>query len=195
MLNPNIQRITAARQSGFSLLEILVTIIIVAVGSLGIAGTIITGMQASSSSAERNIAAQQISSLIEMMGTNPSMKYHGIAPNYSAYVTPWSGVFSPVVCPAAGCDTVGQSRNQLSAFRDNVRAALPGGEMRVKVIGNNPPMLAISVAWYEQSAANRAHINANLSAAQKLAATSGCDQTELPPNGLNQCLTVTIPAK
>ena len=194
-MNRRAPKVTKRNQSGFSLLEILVTIIIVAVGSLGIAGTIITGMQATSASAERNIAAQQIASLIEMMGTNPSMKYHGVAPNFSAYVTPWSGIFSPVVCGSTGCDTVEQSRNQLSAFRNNVRAALPGGEMRVKVIGNNPPMLAITVAWYEQSAADRAHINANLSSAQKLAATSGCDQTELPPNGLNQCLTVTIPAK
>ena len=194
-MNHRPPRVTTRNQSGFSLLEILVTIIIVAVGSLGIAGTIITGMQATASSAERNIAAQQISSLIEMMGTNPSMKFYPDAPPYTAYATPWNGIFSPVVCGSTGCDTVEQSRNQLAAFRNNVRAALPGGEMRVKVIGNNPPMLAITVAWFEQSATDRTHVNASLSSAQKLAATSGCDQTELPPNGLNQCLTVTIPAK
>ena len=189
------KRTFAGNQAGFSLLEILVTIIIVAVGSLGIAGTIITGLQSTTGSAERNVAAQQISSIIERMGTNPTMKYHGIAPGYSAYVTPWSGIFSPVVCAAAGCDTVEQSRNDLSAFRDNVRKALPKGEMRVKLSGTNPPMLAITVAWYEQSAADRTHVNSSLSAAQKLAANSGCDQTEPPPNGLNQCLTVTIPAQ
>jgi len=188
------KRTFAGNQAGFSLLEILVTIIIVAVGSLGIAGTIITGLQSTTGSAERNVAAQQISSIIERMGTNPTMKYYA-ATNTSAYVTPWSGIFSPVVCAATGCNRADQSRNDLSAFRDNVRKALPNGEMRIKMTGTNPPMLAITVAWYEQSTADRSHVNSSLSSAQKLAANSGCDQTEPPPNGLNQCLTVTIPAQ
>jgi type IV pilus assembly protein PilV len=189
MLNRTKQRNSTRQQSGFSLLEILVTIIIVAVGSLGIAGTIITGMQATASSAERNIATQQIASFIEMMGTNTFMKEKSTGPGVG-YGTPWDGIFSAPGCYATGCTVTQLQLQHMDAFRTNVANALPNGKMRVEGTGTNPPMIAVTVAWVEQSKDAK---NLTGSSTQHLAASSGCDPANLPPAPLNQCLTITVP--
>ncbi len=189
MLNRKKQPIASRRHSGFSLLEILVTIIIVAVGSLGIAGTIITAMQATASSAERNIATQQISSFIELMGTNTYLKEQTTGPGVG-YGTPWDGVFTAPGCYGTGCTITQLQFQHMDTFRTNVANALPNGKIRIQGTGTTPPMIAVTVAWVEQS---RSAKNLTNSSSQNIAASSGCDPANLPPAPLNQCLTITVP--
>jgi type IV pilus assembly protein PilV len=189
MLNRTKQHRCAPQQGGFSLLEILVTIIIVAVGSLGIAGTIITGMQATASSAERNIATQQIASFIEAMGTNTYMKERTTGAGVG-YGTPWDGVFTAPGCYTGGCSVVQLHLQHLDTFRTNVANMLPNGKIRVEGTGATPPMIAVTVAWVEQSKDAK---NLTGSSTQHVAASSGCDAANLPPAPLNQCLTITVP--
>jgi|JI10StandDraft_1071094.scaffolds.fasta_scaffold1549339_1 type IV pilus assembly protein PilV len=189
MLNRTMKLAVARRQTGFSLLEILVTIIIVAVGSLGIAGTIITGMQATASSAERNIATQQIAAFIEAMGTNTYMKERTTGAGVG-YGTPWDGVFTAPGCYAGGCSVVQLHLQHLDTFRTNVANMLPNGKIRVQGTGTTPPMIAVTVAWVEQSTGSKNLTNAS---SQHIAASSGCDPANLPPYPLNQCLTITVP--
>jgi type IV pilus assembly protein PilV len=182
------------RQGGFSLLEILITILIVAIGSLGIAGTILTGLQATVGAAERTIATQQIASFVEVMNTNLWLKER--TDNLGGgYGSPFNGIFAAPVCPATGCNINDLRLKHLAAFRSNVAAALPGGLMRVQAVGNNPPMIAITVAWMEQSQRDRGGFDAATRTAT-LDAGSGCTGLAgVIPGSVNQCLTVVIPAK
>lgn len=61
---------TRARQTGFTLTEVLVAVVILAFGLLGIAGLMVVGIQFTHSSQQRSIATQLASDIIDRMRSN-----------------------------------------------------------------------------------------------------------------------------
>lgn len=59
------------KQSGVTMLEVLVAILVLSFGLLGMLGMITNGLKMTSSSHYRTIAAQQLSSMADMINANP----------------------------------------------------------------------------------------------------------------------------
>jgi len=60
-----------SRQSGSTMLEVLISIVVLSFGMLGMLGLIINGVKMSSSSRNRSIAAEQFSTMVEIIKANP----------------------------------------------------------------------------------------------------------------------------
>ena len=66
---PNIQTLHA-RKSGFSLVEVMVTLLVLSIGLLGIAALQVVTLQASSTSLHRSMAVIQANDLVERLWAN-----------------------------------------------------------------------------------------------------------------------------
>lgn len=66
------------RQSGFSLIEVLVSVVIMSVGILGIAGMQVISLQQNRSSLLRTEALQLGNDILDRMRANPNEDYSGI---------------------------------------------------------------------------------------------------------------------
>ncbi len=60
----------SARQSGFSLVEVMVTLLVLSIGLLGIAALQVVALQSSSTSLHRSIAVIQANDLVERLWAN-----------------------------------------------------------------------------------------------------------------------------
>ncbi|MCD2511425.1 type IV pilus modification protein PilV [Comamonas endophytica] len=59
-----------SRQAGFSLIEVMVSLVVVSLGMLGLAGLLINGVAATKTSQLRNAASLQVTSLADAMSAN-----------------------------------------------------------------------------------------------------------------------------
>jgi type IV pilus assembly protein PilV len=84
-----------AGQRGFSLLEVLVTIVVVAIGLLGVAGMQITAIKLADTADMRSKASVNMEGIIERILTNPN--------NAAAYAVSYTGTVSngPAVADVA----------------------------------------------------------------------------------------------
>jgi type IV pilus assembly protein PilV len=112
------------RSAGFTMLEVLVTIVIVSFGLLGIAGLQIFALKNSQSAGFRSAASQQASNLIERIRANPvgATAYGYNLPNTSFYTTAVANCGA-----AAGCSAADLAKNDAYQWKQQLAAALPSG--------------------------------------------------------------------
>ncbi|MEO8445448.1 MAG: type IV pilus modification protein PilV [Gammaproteobacteria bacterium] len=122
------------RQSGTSLLEVLITVVLVSIGLLGLAGLQLTTVQNSNSSGERFEATTLARDVLERMRAN---RQKAVDPNYQYNIALGA---APAVAGLAGAD--------LAAWR-NALAALPGGDGAIAV--DNAGVVTIEVQWTDAS--------------------------------------------
>lgn len=67
----------ASSQQGFSLIEVLVAVLIVAIGLLGVAGMQLLGLKSNQQSFSKNQAAQHAQAILEKMRGNPEGVFSG----------------------------------------------------------------------------------------------------------------------
>lgn len=130
----------ATRQSGFSLLEALVTLLILSVALLGLAFLQAQGMQFNTSAYARSQASMLSSDIIDRMRLN--------AANAAAYDT---GSFSPT---PADCDftSAPDPDNDRDCWYRRLQEALPGGDGSITVNGT---LVTVTVSWNERPGAQR----------------------------------------
>ena len=104
------------RQRGLSLVEVLVTMVIVAIGLLGIAGLQLSSLKLGLIAENRSTAVIVVSTLLDRMRSNIS--------NVSSYAIAY-GASSPTGTTQADVD-VAQFKTQIGAF-------LPNGDARVTI--------------------------------------------------------------
>lgn len=124
------------RQSGLSLIEVLITVVLVSIGLLGLAGLQLTSVRNSNSSGERFMATTLAQDIIERMRANRT----GVtADEYDLAMAaaPAGGTF-------AGDDLV--------AWTGALAAALPSGDGSVDVDENN--VATVVVQWTDASDMN-----------------------------------------
>ena len=100
-------------QSGLSLIEVLITVVLVSIGLLGLAGLQLTSVRNSNSSGERFIATTLAQDIIERMRAN---RNRAIGPG-KVYNLAMGA--DPGVGGVEGAD--------LDAWKDAIEAALPSG--------------------------------------------------------------------
>jgi type IV pilus assembly protein PilV len=119
------------RQSGLSLIEVLITVVLVSIGLLGLAGLQLGSVRLSSSSGERFIATTLAQDIIERMRAN---RANAITDAYNLAMDA-----DPAADGVAGTD--------LDTWTDALAATLPRGDGSVDVDDNN--VATVVVQWAE----------------------------------------------
>ena len=109
-------------QGGFSMIEVLISILILSMGVLGVLGLVIKSMQFSSSANYRSVAAQQAYSIAEMLRANPSMlnAFRGLPAT--------SPAMNNNCLLAAGCSSGDWNTTAYSHWKRQLAATLPNGD-------------------------------------------------------------------
>lgn len=131
--------------SGFTLIEVLVTMLIMAIGLLGLAGIQVTGMRNNLSAYNRSQATQLAYDMADRMRANVANAGTFGASVYTT-IDPISDAVAQASCIAvAGACTAAQMAQQdLFEWNQNL-AALPGGEGTIIVAPSN--LFTITVNW------------------------------------------------
>lgn len=135
------------RIGGVTLIEVLVTMVIVAVGLLGLAGMQVRGLSIQKDAHGRAIATQLALDIADRMRSNV-----GAAASY-AFATPYSasGYTAPAApnCEAAVCTAVEQAQFDFDRWFGRVRGgALPGGWARIAAVAGTPAW-DVTLMWVE----------------------------------------------
>lgn len=149
--------IKSSSNSGFTLIEVLVAVVILAVGLLGLATLMMTSLQSSQSAYNRSQASLLVSDITERMRGNIKENGDSQAVNTDDYVISLSGGST---CPAAaacgggGCGPTEQAQFDLFAWCTDLQASIPGGGASISRTGSN--QYRIEVNWEESNAASGA---------------------------------------
>lgn len=114
MSNTHFQR----KQMGVTLLEVLIAILILSFGLLGMLGLITNGLKITGSSNYRNIAAQKLTEMADMINTNPAL--------ITSYAPPTSTLTSNCLT-TAGCTTAQLPNMDYRLWLSNLAKILPSG--------------------------------------------------------------------
>ncbi len=138
-MNLTIKRI-CARESGFSLVEVLIALVIMSVGMLGIAGLYVESMQAGRTSIFRHNAVTIASDVADRIRANPSagVAYEGIRGNNNC------------VLGNVDCDPTQMAANDIDLWKTQADGMLPGGDVQITYNDNvDPPTYLIEITWEE----------------------------------------------
>lgn len=154
------------RARGVTLIEVLVALVIVAVGLLGLAGLQVRGLSIQKDAHGRAIATQMALDLADRMRANrdPATRVPPAGYAYTAaYPTGVPTVGNATTdCGAGACDLAEQAQYDLlgSAARDGwidrVTQSLPGGWANVQSIDATNQVWNVTVMWVETGFRGRA---------------------------------------
>lgn len=123
------------KQSGFTLLEILVAMLVLSIGLMGLAGLMASSMRNNLSASHRTQATWLAYDIIDRMRAN---RASAIAGDYA------SSLGSPVTCTvAAPTGTV--SAQDIAAWKSQLNCVLPGGDGSVVV--TNAARATVVIQW------------------------------------------------
>ena len=131
------------RQSGFSLVEVLITLVIMSVGMLGIAGLYVQSMQAGRTSMFRHHAVTLAGDVADRIRANPTADI--------AYTAPL-GVDNNCILGGIDCTATQMAANDILLWKDQAANTLPGGDVTIVLTpeaGLVPPTYQITVSWTE----------------------------------------------
>ncbi len=138
----------AIKQRGFSMIEILVTLVIIAIALLGTAGLQAQAIKTSKGSEFRNQAIFLSADIVERMEAN---KTEAVAGNY-AVAAGTVGVAS-TACDAGICAGAALTAYDLANWQTAV-AALPSGQGSITLTTpGNPATYTILVSWVDRATA------------------------------------------
>ncbi len=122
--------------AGFSLVEALVAIVVLAIGVIGAAGLQLAAFRTAQQSAYQTSALQIASEMADAIRTiNQHLKQAGSASPFSqvSYQSTGDGdlPMPPKLCYAARCDAEELAQFELYEWKSRVHAALPGGRLLI----------------------------------------------------------------
>lgn len=141
-------------QSGFSMIEILVTLVIVATALLGTAGLQIYAMRMGKSSHLRTQAIFLASDIAERMEAN---KPAAISGGYALASTSVAPALS-TACTTGPCDSSALRDYDLNQWSNAVASLLPNPQWTItSTTTGNPNTYQILISWSEQSSDKSNH--------------------------------------
>ena len=126
-------------QKGFSLIEVLITMVVVAIGLLGFAGLQTYALKSNRLALQRSLATMNAYSILDSMRVNKAQAAN------SDYNQAYGGV--------AAAGTV--AGDDLSAWNSAIASNLPSGQGAITVVGT---AVSISIRWKEGTQANDPYI-------------------------------------
>lgn len=142
------------RARGFTLIEVLVAIVIIAIGLLGLAGIQALAVSSTGIARMRGIAAIEVSSLASMMHADKAFWGAGLAP---PTITVTGTTASPLPSTYANCTTTPCTAAQmatydLSGWAQNLpnRLPNPGATIQCTNIVGTPVTCRVTITWSEK---------------------------------------------
>jgi type IV pilus assembly protein PilV len=128
-------------QSGFTMLEVLISMVIIAFGLLGVAGLQVFALKNNQSATFRSTATMLAADMADRIKANVGGAIDGAynAPSLAAYGTAVAG------CAGAGCTTAELAQNDLFEWQQRIAVALPAG-VGIVCLDSTPHDGAISTA-------------------------------------------------
>ncbi|KTD40329.1 type IV pilus modification protein PilV [Legionella parisiensis] len=150
----------STRQTGLSLIEVLIAFVILAIGLLGIAGMLIMSSKANNSSYAKQAAVQSVSGIFDKIRSNYQAAING---NYNISNINSSGAPIPPPAPGVICTQSPCSSTQLAAYDTwywlaNDVSKLPSGSGSITSspapgTGGNT-LITVTVQWDDSLAQN-----------------------------------------
>jgi len=135
-------------QQGFSMLEILITLVIIAVAMLGTAGLQLNALRLNKGSQFRTQAIFMASDMAERMEAN---KAAAVAGNYALALTSASSV-AATDCSLAACDATTLATWDNSQWGQSVAELLPQASWSItQTTAGNPSTYSIVINWIDRS--------------------------------------------
>jgi type IV pilus assembly protein PilV len=139
-------------QFGFSMIEVLVTLVIMAGGALGLAGMQIASIKYNAEASVRSNATLLAIELSDRMRANMA----GVkATNYDRNLGYTAALAAAVAAPGCGstsdCTAATMAQLDLNSWLDSIGKALPGGTGAVVPVASNASARNIVVMWKEKS--------------------------------------------
>jgi type IV pilus assembly protein PilV len=140
---------------GFTLIEVLIALVILAIGLLGMATLMMTSLQSSQSAYLRSQASLLAYDITERMRAN-----HAQAITTNDYtLAKNAGATSDPGCKAAGCSASQQAQQDLHDWRAYLSTSIPSATATISRANQNE--YTINISWEESSALQRATDNPN----------------------------------
>lgn len=133
-------------QSGFSLVEVMIALVIMSIGMLGIAGLYVQSLQAGRTSMFRHHAVTLAGDIADRIRANPTA-----AAAYD-HLPNDAGVDNSCVTGGVDCTPGEMAANDIFLWQAQADDTLPGGNISVAfaaAAGLNPPTYTITVSWNE----------------------------------------------
>jgi type IV pilus assembly protein PilV len=167
-------------QVGFSLIEVLIALVVIAIGLLGIAGMQALSISNTSTARQRSLAAIQASSMGSMMRANrgywESASSVTVTATGSASGTSWSSTTlsgslasQGIDCAATTCTPVQMAAYDVQNWGRYIVQQLPNGTGTVTCAAGSPVSCQVSVSWAEKTVALNAAPGAATSQTYSLA--------------------------
>lgn len=140
-------------QSGITLIESMVAIVIAALGILGILGVQMRTLSDTQTTVRRAQAIRLIEDLSERLKTHPNALL-----SLGSYASSWTTPSTAVAAPSVDCATTACTATQLTTYdvatwRRSVQRALPVGDATIFLAPGddptNPRQLGILIRWRE----------------------------------------------
>jgi len=128
--------------AGFSLIEALVSLIVISVGMIGIASLYGQGLTAGRVALSRTVAVNLASAMAENIRTNrlAQAAYAGAAANNNCDPTGGGGV---------DCTPAQMAAHDLFLWNQDIQAQLPNGVGQIVFAAGAPPSYTITITWDE----------------------------------------------
>lgn len=155
---------TRRMQPGFSLIEVLIALVVIAIGLLGIAGMQALAISNTSTARQRSLAAIQAASMGSMMRANrgywEAASSVNVTATGSSSGTSWasttlSGSLSGqgADCSALACTPIQMAAYDLQNWGRYIAQQLPKGVGQVQCATGTPVSCQVSVSWAEKTVA------------------------------------------
>lgn len=135
------------QQSGVSLLEVLIALLVLAVGVLGFAGLQMTSLNQSTAANHRVTAVLIAQDAVERMELNPSMRATYLNANWSAAAF---GGSPSSACITNSCTAGGIADWDIAQLRWQAANLLPAGRITATDCTFNNRLTCVVVSWDEQ---------------------------------------------
>jgi type IV pilus assembly protein PilV len=139
-------------ESGFTMVEVLVALVVLAIGLLGIAALYLSSLQAGRTAIYRTQAVNAAADLADRIRSNRAA--------VADYNNVYADVFAEVAAcyTTAGCTPTELAASDLSRWKADIAQLLPNGEGQVAVTlpvgAGEPASYVITVRWAEVGEAN-----------------------------------------
>lgn len=135
------------KQQGFSMIEVLVTLMIIALALLGAAGLQAYAMRTSQGGQFRSQAVFLVADLAERMEAN---KIGAVAGSYVQGTSSTPNTLS-TACSSSACTPTDLATYDLSQWQNAIAALLPQSSWTVtQTVSGNPSTYTITVSWVDR---------------------------------------------